>query len=54
MRRKAQIVPGRGCKQGMFAVNVYSNPKDYGQKFKTLLRAASNQAKRETLVVGGG
>ncbi|XP_077548449.1 uncharacterized protein LOC144161702 [Haemaphysalis longicornis] len=34
-----EISPGRGCKKGLFAVNVYSNPKDYGQKSKTLLRA---------------
>lgn len=39
------IAPAKGCKRGLYITNVYSNQKDYGQKFETILRATNNLAR---------
>lgn len=48
-----QIIPGKRKKGTLYLLNVYSNPSQRKQKFKTLLLRASTAAGRNTLVVCG-
>lgn len=49
-----EIAPEKGCKRGLYITNVYSNPKDYCQKFKIILRATNNLARGAAPMVVGG
>lgn len=51
--RAVEIVTGRRRKESTFVINVYSNPKHYQQKFRTLVHKVDQLARDNVVLVCG-